>query len=180
MAFLVSLFVEDKNFIISEGNRPLWQRVIAAVLYTAILLLLYMFFIGLEFTLETKKLKGSFSLIEIAIFLLMPSLSFSVVKDLLFDINNKQYKIQYCVGPIKVGNWRPLPNVEYVSVFKQLLQDGEYVYEVNLWYHRNRHFELYKISDVATAFEMGKHIAQGLDIKLLDATVPNKNKWIEL
>ena len=52
-----------------------------------------MFFIGFEFTLETKKLKGSLGLLEIAMALLVPALSFSVVKDVLFQLDTKNYKI---------------------------------------------------------------------------------------
>lgn len=109
----------DKNIIISEGNRPLWQLIIAAIHYTAIISLLFFFFTDFEFSLETKKLKRSIHLFEFALFLLPSALAFSVVRNVLFDLENLKYKIEYCVGPVRYGKWKILPEIEYVSVFKQ-------------------------------------------------------------
>lgn len=179
MVFFVSIVVERKNVIISEGNRPLWQRVIAAIHYTAILYLLFKFFIGFDLTSDNKKLKGSLSLLEIAIFLFPSALAFSVVKDILFDLEQRKYKIQYCVGPIRVGKWQALPDIEYVSVFKQPKADGGYAYEANLWYAGNRHFNVCESDLLEPAYKMGENVAKVLQVNLLDATEANNNKWVK-
>ena len=169
-----------EGYIIREGNRPWWQRIIAALLYTITLVLLFLFFTNFQFTLDTKILKGSLGLLEISIFTFLNALAFSVVRDFVFDLENGRFKILYCVGPIEVGSWRKLPEIEYVSVFKQLLADGNYVYETNLWYQRNRHMEIYENLDKEIAFEMGREMAKVLNVGHLDATLPNNYVWVDL
>src|SRR5690606_21807119 len=125
-------------------NRPLWQLIFAAFFFTAMIIFLGMFFFSFEFTTEDKKIKGNAGLIELAIYAFTAGLSFCVVKDIHFDLKKKTYKIQYCVGPIKVGKWKRLPQIEYVSVFRQLLKNEEHTFEVNLWYGKNKHFNVYQ------------------------------------
>lgn len=171
--------MEKQNVIISEGNRPLWQRIIAAIHYTAIVYLLFRFFTGFELSSDSEKLKGNLSLLEIVIFLLPSALAFSVIKDILFDLEQKEYKIQYCVGPIRIGKWQALPDIEYVSVFKQPKADGGHIYEANLWYKGNRHFNVYESELLEPAYKMGENIATVLQVNLLDATEANNNKWVK-
>lgn len=168
-----------KNVIISEGNRPWWQLIIAASLYTAIFYLLFLFFSTIKFSGKTNDLKGSLSIIELIIFLLPTALAFSVVRDFLFDLEKKKYKVEYCIGPFHIGKWTELPEIEYVSVFKQPLSNGQFRYEANLWYQRNKHFNVYESETKEPAFEMGKQLSKVLNVKLLDATVPNKYKWVD-
>jgi len=172
--------LKDKNVIISEGNRPLWQLVIAAAHYTAIEILLFFFFTKFEFTTNTKILRGSFSLLEAAIFLIPSALAFSVVRSSLFDMKNKQFKIAYGVGPINWGTWRALPEIQYVSIFRQSKADGNFVYEVNLWYKKNKHFNIYQNTHADTVELMGRSVAQTLNVDLWDATVPHKEHWVEI
>lgn len=172
--------MKSRNVIISEGNRPFWQLVIAAIHYTAIFFLLFFFFTKFEFTTNTKKLKGSFGLLELALFLIPSALAFSLVRNFLFDLEQKRYKIEYCIGPIRFGKWQQLPEIEYVSVFKQPKADGDYIFEVNLWYSRNQHFNIYENTSLESAFLMGKNVAKVLEVKLLDATVANNFKWTKL
>lgn len=171
--------MERKNVIISEGNRPLWQLVIAALHYTVIVILLFFFFAKFEITTDTKKLRGSLSLLELALFLLPSALAFSVVSSSLFDLNNKQYKVAYGVGPISWGKWRTLPEIEYVSVFRQPKKDGSFIFETNLWYADNRHFNVYQNDDKEKVMLMGKSVAKLLKVNLWDATVPQKGHWIK-
>lgn len=177
MVFFVLRMMQSDKIIISEGNRPLWQRIVAAIHYTAILSLLFFFFTKFEFTTESKKLRGSLSLLEAALVLLPSALAFSVVKDVLFDLAQNKYKELYCVGPIKVGKWKELPKIDYVSVFKQPKENGEFVFETNLWYQKNRHLNIYENTDLASVFEMGVAVAKSLGVDLLDATEPNNYKW---
>ncbi|MFD0799044.1 hypothetical protein ACFQZJ_16340 [Maribacter chungangensis] len=172
--------MERKNVIISEGNRPLWQLVIAALHYTVIVFLLFFFFVKFEFTTDTKKLRGSLSLLELALFLLPSALAFSVVGSSLFDLNNKQYKVAYGVGPIRWGNWRVLPEIEYVSVFGQPKVDGSIIFETNLWYAGNRHFNIYQNYDKETVMLMGKSVAKLLKVDLWDSTVAHKGHWVKV
>ncbi|WP_299800421.1 hypothetical protein [uncultured Maribacter sp.] len=167
--------MDKNNIIISEGNRPLWQLVIAAIHYTAIVTLLIFYFTDFDFTLKT-----SIHTFELIILILPSAIAFSVVKNVLFDLNNRKYKQQYCVGPIKYGKWKNLPEIEYVSVFKQPLVNGDFVFETNLWHSTNQHFNIFESEIKDPVFLLGKNIAKVLKVDLLDATIPNNYKWIEI
>ncbi len=73
-----------------------------------------------------------------------------------------------------------MPNIEYVSVFRQLKENKSYTYEVNLWVKGNRSFTIYEGLDLGATFAMGKTTAKTLNVDLLDATVPNDFKWVDL
>ncbi len=171
--------MEDSNIIISERDRPLLHRIIAAALYTAMFIFLFYFFLEFEFTTKTNILKSSLSNFELAIIAFASALGFSVVKRVVFDLENEKYKEQYSIGPIKVGKWKNLPKIDYVSVFKQPLEEGKYIYEANLWYQRNKHFNIYSNVNLEPVFEMGKNVSKILKVDLLDATIPNDYKWVE-
>ncbi|SNR56914.1 hypothetical protein SAMN04488009_2494 [Maribacter sedimenticola] len=175
MAFIVLKGVRKKNVIISEGNRPLWHLIIAAIHYTAIVSLLLFYIVDFKPSL----IKGIHTL-KIILFILPGALTFSIVKDVLFDLQNKRYKLQYGVGPIRYGIWKELPEIEYVSVFKQPLVDGNFIYEANLWYAKNRHFNVYESESKQQAYLFGENIAKILEIDLLDATEPNNYTWKEV
>ncbi|RYC52115.1 hypothetical protein DN53_09520 [Flagellimonas olearia] len=102
-----------------------------------------------------------------------------MVKSVHFDLKSKKYKMEYSVGPIHIGRWKKLPEVKYVSVFKQPKTNGEFTYDVNLWYANNRHFNVYENSFMEPSYNMGLHIAKSLRVDLLDATDPYDKKWVE-
>ena len=85
----------DKNILISEGNRPIWQLIIAAFFYTTMFVFLFMFFYNFEFTTENVKVKGSLAYVELAILAFTAGLGFSVTQDTVFNLKEKKYKIQY-------------------------------------------------------------------------------------
>mgnify|MGYP000353802373 CR=1 FL=1 len=53
------------------------------------------------------------------------------------------------------------------------------IFEVNLWYDRNKHWELYEKYNFEDAFKIAFELSELLNIDLLDATVPNNFKWID-
>lgn len=51
-----------------------------------------------------------------------------------FDFENKRYKKQFSVGPLRYGKWRKLQHIEYVSIFKQPINNGAaYIFDINIW-----------------------------------------------
>lgn len=176
--FLCCSVLGKSKILISEGNRPLWQLILAAALYTAVVISLFIFVRNFEFTADAKRLRTAFDPLKIALLLLPTALAFSIVKDVLFDLDEKKYKEQYCLGRIKFGRWHDLPKIEYVSVFRQLKRNGDIVFEVNLWYERNKHFTIYEHKELEPVFSMGTSVSNSLNVRLLDATVPNNHKWL--
>ncbi|MBC8766611.1 hypothetical protein H4O18_01270 [Arenibacter sp. BSSL-BM3] len=173
--------MDKSKIIISEGVRPMWQTLVAAAFYTMTFILLAMFFFGYEiFPEEGMDNRYNFGVFYIAIACAAQGILFSSVKSIFFDLENQKYKEEYRVGPLCVGNWKALPAIEYVSVFRQLKANGSYTYEVNLWMKGNRSFTIYETGEMVTTFAMGESTAKALKVDLLDATVPNDFKWVDL
>jgi len=176
MAFFVLEIVKKKNVIISEGSRPFWQLIIAAFFYTVAIYFLYLFFSTIDLYAKSKAVKSSFSALEAGILAFMAGMGFSSTKDYYFDFKNNRFKPVFRVGPIKIGKWQALKKLEYISIFKNPKEE----FEVNLWYDRNRHFNISLFDVKNDAISEGKQIAKELSIKLLDATIANNHKWLSL
>lgn len=171
----------DKNVIISEGNRPFWQIILATLCYTLAAILLAMFFFGYQpLSEQSVNASGDFNFLYIGVMCVSQGILFSAVKNIHFDVGNSKMKEEYQVGPIKIGTWRNLPEIKYVAVFRQPKADGSFIFETNLWYKTNKHFNIYQNTHRETVMLMGKNVAQILKVGLWDATVPQKEHWIVL
>ncbi|GAA4966393.1 hypothetical protein [Algibacter aquimarinus] len=167
----------EQNIIVSEKQRPLWQRILAALFFTAAIAFL-------AYTLFTANWNDD-SLIYIGhniksfIYLVGFGVVFSFHKSVYIDIKNSKFRSTIEIGPIKLGQWKIISNYEYVSIFHQPISNGDKIFEVNLWYDRNKHWELYEKHDYKEAFLIGYKIAELLKIDILDATIPNDYKWVD-
>lgn len=165
------------EIIISESNRPIWQIPVAAFLFTTAVGLAIMLIYKTQINNEqVTSIIGGF---EPVILLTVIGISFCSRKRIYIDIKKSRFKPTVEVGSIKVGKWKTIINYEYVSVFLQPQGGGSYIYEVNLWYDKNKHFKLYEEYDYKEAFIMSYELSEELNIDLLDATVPNDFKWID-
>ncbi|GGD18849.1 hypothetical protein [Hyunsoonleella pacifica] len=165
------------NLIVSENQRPLWQRILAALFFTVAIALLGYILYNANWT--DKNLKSIGHNFNIVIYLIVAGISFSFQKSVYINVEKSKFRATFEIGPIKLGQWKTINNYEYVSIFHQPLADGEKIYEVNLWYDRNKHWELYKRYDLKEAFIISYEISELLEVNILDATVPNDYKWIE-
>jgi hypothetical protein len=168
--------MEKESVIISEGERPIWQILIAALFFTFSIFLIFYFFYTFKSSIENGATKRPAAFIEASIYCFFFGVGFSSNNTKFFNLEYKKYKNQYSVEPIKVGRWKELPLLEYVSVFK----NGRDIFEINLWYNRNKHFNIYNYHDPEEALEMGYYIAKQLNIKLLDATEKGNFKYLDM
>lgn len=163
--------------IISERHRPIWQIPIAALFFTlAFGPIFYKLFLGLTSDAPLQLGLGDF---HISIYFCALGVSFTYKKRVYIDLTHSKFKPCFEVGPLKFGKWVTIKTYEYVSVFHQSLTDGSYIYEVNLWYDNNKHFQLYEKNDYNEAILMAYQISEELKIELLDTTVPHNYKWID-
>lgn len=165
--------MESKEVYISEGNRPLWQRILAAAFLTAAIVCVLVFFDVLQISDSLRNAKRSAAMLQLFIICASQGIAFSVVRDYHFNFTEKKYKIEYCVGPIHFGTWKYFKNLEYVSVFKK-----EDYYEINLWYNKNKRFNISNTNDPLDAFEAGKVIAKKLQLDIIDARDPHNSERI--
>lgn len=170
--------MKNENIImVSDGQRALWQRLIAALFYTATLVLIVVFFF-LLFKIDFYNPDQANAIpdcIYLMTFFFLGGLNFSTVTSIFFDLEKEKMKTEYSVGPFKVNRFSPIPELKYVSVFKKA---NDY-YLVNLWYKGNKHFEIAEFNDTKSAFEFGEMFSDKLKLDLLDATVKGDSKWIE-
>lgn len=171
--------MENESVIISEGERPLWQIIIAAIFFTlSVFFLSYIFKNGIK---SEVGLANSVRSIFLSLITFLMGLRFSTKNTMFFDLDNKRFKDQYSVGPFKRGKWKLLPKLEYVSVFK----NGREIFEINIWHRKNKkytnkHFNIYNYHDQEDALESGYYIANQLNIKLLDATEKGNFKYLNM
>lgn len=91
-----------------------------------------------------------------------------------FNFKEGKFKRQVAIGIFKYGKWKPLPELNYVALFSP---DGA-VFQINLWYGRNKHWDLYEKYSFDTAFTIAFELSEELNIDLLDSTEPYNFKWV--
>lgn len=105
------------------------------------------------------------------------------------DLGAKTYRNIWSLFAIHIGQWKPIPKFEYISVFKGRQKQRvntlgasttftDEVYLINLFYERNKHKTFYRTFDKADAFEVAKHFKLALGIDILDAT-EREQKWLD-
>ena len=156
--------------------RPLWQRLIAALFFTAAIAFLAYALYNANWTNDNAINIGHD--IKSFIYLVAFGVAFSFHQSVYIDLEKSKFRSTIEIGPIKLGQWKTISNYEYVSIFHQPLENGEKIFEVNLWYDRNKHWELYTKHDFNEAFLVAFDLSELLQIDILDATVPNDYKWI--
>lgn len=171
----------EKEIVVSEGQRPIWQTIIAALLYTLSFGLLFMFAKFIYNNYQTpKNIKGAFGFLKLSIFSFMGALKLSVVKTLFIDFEKEKLKTEYRVGIFSVKYFSEIPKLEYVSVFRHYIESNEStVFEVNLWYKGNKHFNVSNFEEFQPAMNFGLMFSNKLNIDLLDATEKGNSKWVE-
>ncbi|WP_299884555.1 hypothetical protein [uncultured Lacinutrix sp.] len=170
--------MKDENIIaIKESNRPIWQIPVAAISFTIAFGLILTFILFVFFKMEYFRIYANN--ISFSIYLIIVGIFFSSRKHIYIDIKNSKFRATKEVGPIKIGRWITINNYEYVSIFTDLMQDGSLGFCVNLWCDNNQHFTLYTENDFELVVEMAYDLSEKLNIDLLDATIPNKQKWID-
>ncbi len=161
---------------ISEGTRPFWHIILAALFFTGAFFSLILFYETFTLEMNKKNVRSYFDILELVMLLIIFGISFSLVKDYQFDFKNNQYKIISRIGPVKIGRWQSFKSLDYISVFKK----DDYEYIINLWYNTNKHFSFCISNNSEKALKIGSELSKKLKIDLLDATNPHNKKWVEV
>ena len=160
--------MSKKDIVISQGQRPLLHRFIAAGCYTLAGFCIYRGVVVVE-DIVTYASLGTF--------LIMFALRYSIVKYYYFDFKNKRYRDMSTIGSIEWGSWTSFEELNYVAVFRS----SKDMYEVNFWYDTNRHFNFFMYEELEDALLRGKEIATTLELHLYDAGTDRYNgQWIEI
>lgn len=166
-----------KDTIISEKQKPLWKRILAALLFTLAIALSMYIVLNTNWNNENIEIIGK--QLNIAIYLTSLGVYFSYYKSIHINTKTSQFRDTFNIGPFKFGKWVIIQQYEYVSIFPQLLANGDTIFKVNLWYNKNKHWELYEEYSIKEAFVIAFELSETLNTELLDATKPNDYKWID-
>ncbi|WP_055447465.1 hypothetical protein [Lacinutrix mariniflava] len=169
--------MDKKHIIISETPRPFWQLVIAALIFTVSIAVLLLTFFTMH--LSFQGFIDTIYIISFSVFISIVATGFCSQKRVYLDLENSKFKPSLEIGFVKIGKWKTINNYEYVSIFHEPSTLESHQFEVNLWYDRNKHFELYTRNNFEDAISVGFDISEKLNIDLLDATIPNNFKWID-
>ena len=110
----------------------------------------------------------------------------------IINIEERIYKIQESfLGVFKWGEYKPLPKIEYVLVFRSLFAKCEACsieefennpnayFQVSLVHNKNRRIILQETKNKNEAFDIAKNIASGLNTKIKDsASTLGKSVWL--
>ncbi|MES2747587.1 MAG: hypothetical protein V4648_04365 [Bacteroidota bacterium] len=170
--------LEQKEIVVSQGKRPLWQIIIAAFLYTiSLFFIFYFFYLAYEGINNPNLFRGILREFPMcATYAFLGGVSFSLVKTIYINPEKGKLKTELRVGVVKVYHHSSIPQLDYVSIFKHPDSD---IFEVNLWYNRNKHYKVAKFEEFQYAFDFGLLFSNKLNIDLLDATEKGNSEWID-
>lgn len=162
--------------LISPGERYWYEIMLASVFYAVFVYLLfssiYNFIVDKNFG---SLFVSIYHTLFVSGFLISMALKFSMVKDIYININEQYLISSYRVGRIKYDVKSKLPDLQYVSIFKNAKNE----FEANLWYGKNNHYKMYVFEKFEEALDFGNIIAQKFNLDILDATVKGNFKWLE-
>lgn len=168
--------INEFELIVSQGRRPIWKTILAALFFTIMFYFLYLGIImywHLGICEQTSKSLPQF--VKSICYCLAGGISFSVMKTVLIDVDKDKLISRYYIGPFSKDVLTTVPELEYVSVF---LNPKNY-FEVNLWYKGNKRYMMYNFDEGLQAFKFASQVAIKLNIDLLDATEKGNSKWVD-
>jgi hypothetical protein len=170
--------MKDTNIIVSETNRPYWKLILAALVFTIVIYLIFEdyknFQTGEAYLIQFVE-KKLFAIVMLSV----SGVVLSIHKKVYIDLNQSRFKPTVEIGFLKFGRWKTIRNYEYVSVFFNALAGNKEPFIVNLWYDTNQYFELYSRDNFEDALTVAYDLSEVLNIDLLDATIRDDFKWID-
>ena len=156
------------NKFIFKRKLPIWKLILGSIALVVGVISLLTSFRG-------------FILIGMGVFFLL-------VEGSEFDFKNQNYREIKSIFGFSFGKWKPIPNIEYVSVFRtnetttlrQTSAEANVTNEIiklNLFYNTNQKIEAYNTYKLDDAFTKAKEIASLLKVDVLDAT-KRESKWL--
>lgn len=106
------------------------------------------------------------------------------------DLLSKKFRKIYSVLGMDFGQWKDIPEIEYVSVFATQENIAVWassasanvknnIFKLNLFYDTNKKIDAFTSYDMKEAFDIGHHLAEALQTDLLDATIIGDFKLVD-
>lgn len=167
---------EESIVSVFEAKRSWYELVIAAVFFSVtIAVVIFVIFINYNIHSLLTFITSMRILALIGVMSFVAGLKFSQVRNLQIDFHKNLIITRYVVGPFSYKTESKVTEFEYVSFFKV----NNTCFGTNLWYVKNRHFEMYEFETKERAYQFSLDLSTKLKIDLLDATEKGNFKWIE-
>ena len=106
------------------------------------------------------------------------------------DLDKRKYRDYYCFFGLRFGKWKDIPNIDYVTVFRERMVQGKNVasissshseesYKVDMIISREEKISATKYTSKEKALDKGMELARAFNCKLLDYT-SGKAEWVRL
>lgn len=167
----MSLLVDTRYVVISQGRRSFISRIIAAALFTAMVYCM----IQMAYGYYNLGYINILYLYGTGLFFIF-GFSFSISSNFVFDFKKHRFREEIQISVFHFGWWEPLPELEYISVFRQ----REGVYVLKIYISKNDAYTIAGFKNAEQAIKAGISVAKKLEIDLWDVTDPHNGKLIEL
>lgn len=151
----------NKLVIIKGGQKHFLFRVLAAVIYAAIVFIFVTFFIDIQISTAEKFFIDFLNLLKGEIYLITLALLASVIKNHHFNLKENLYRPYYSVGALGYGKWQAIGNLEYVSIY----QNNNEIFEVIIWDETNNRFKVSFHKKESEAIKTAQFITNKLNIQ---------------
>ena len=105
-----------------------------------------------------------------------------------FDFETNRYRKVKSILGLNFGTWKPLPIIDYVSVFatnetttirsrSAETNVKSEIIKINLFYNGNHRIEVCRVTDKSKAFEIAREFSDVLKVDILDAT-EKESRWL--
>lgn len=172
--------MKGKPILISGGKRSLLFRILSALAFSLSLFFLIIFFTGHNLLMpDLIYKKYQVEALYMAIILFPLGILYSRIKNIFLDVDSNRYMEQWQIGPIKMGKWEQMEEIDFVCVFKSKKASGPDLYEVSIWFKSGRRKELFEYVQDEPAINLGKMIAKKLKRNFKDSSNPHNPIWID-
>lgn len=149
--------------IVSQ-KRAWYERVLAAIFYSAAVYLIVFFYLDNSVSFTEKYFIKSFKLLSFLIFIVSFGIRFSYVVNHHFDFTLMKYRVYFSVGPFGFGKWQYIKRLDRVSTFFNVREECE----VNILDVNNKRYKVAVFEEIDAAVDFGRDLAKNLEIKFIE------------
>jgi len=166
----------ENEISIFNAKRSWYELLLAAVFFGAFIymIVLFIYFAFIEKSIEIA-VRVFVTFFLFGTYCLVYGFKFSATKNMLINLQTNTVISRYIIGPFSYDVKLKVTEFEYISFFED--RHGEF--GTNLWYVKNRHYEMYSFEDKESAFQFSLNLSNKLNIDLLDATEKGNFKWVD-
>lgn len=107
------------------------------------------------------------------------------------DFEDKKYRLFTTFNLVKFGEWLPLPDIKYISVFRtnivrtdtsragKTLTTSNEVFQINFITINNQRILIFEDLNDKKSFQVAENIARNLRLKIWNATERDKGEWYD-